>query len=88
MMGPGPAAGAPVAVAPLPSRGLPRCVQFSVARSVQYSMVKSVIFQWPLTRRRIQLDLCLTSGGKTLPLTLRVLDQTDHVLTTRDGNTD
>ena len=38
MRGPGPAAGAPVAVAPLPSRGLPRCVQFSVAKSVQFSM--------------------------------------------------
>ena len=38
MRGSGPTAGAPVAVAPLPSRGLPRCVQFSVARSVQFSM--------------------------------------------------
>ena len=38
MRGPGPAAGAPVAVATLPSRGLPRPVQFSVAKSVQNSM--------------------------------------------------
>ena len=37
MRGPGPAAGAPVAVATLPSRGLPRPVQFSVAKSVQFS---------------------------------------------------
>ena len=44
MRGPGPAAGAPVAVATLPSRGLPRCVQFSVAKSVQFSMARSVQF--------------------------------------------
>ena len=44
MRGPGPAAGAPVAVATLPSRGLPRPVQFSVAKSVQFSKAKSVQF--------------------------------------------
>ena len=44
MRGPGPAAGAPVAVATLPSRGLPRCVQLSVAKSVQFSMARSVQF--------------------------------------------
>ena len=44
MRGPGPDAGAPVAVATLPSRGLPRPVQFSAAKSVQFSMAKSVQF--------------------------------------------
>ena len=38
MRGPGPAAGAPVKGAERPPRGLPRCVQFSVAKSVQFSM--------------------------------------------------
>ena len=42
MRGPSPAAGAPVAVATLPSRGLPRGVQFSVAKNVQFSMARSV----------------------------------------------
>ena len=58
MRGSGPTAGAPVAVAPLPSRGLPRCVQFSVARSVQFSMaidtgiVKSKLRADPVRQRR------------------------------------
>ena len=38
--------------------------------------------------RWIQLDLRLTSGGRTLLLTLCPLDRPDHVLTIRDGNTD
>ena len=38
MRGSGPTAGAPVKGAERPPRGLPRCVQFSVARSVQFSM--------------------------------------------------
>ena len=38
MRGPGPVAGAPVAVAPLPSRGSRDVCQFSVAKSVQFSM--------------------------------------------------
>ena len=44
MRGSGPAAGAPVAVVTLPSRGLPRYVQFSVAKSVQFSMARCVQF--------------------------------------------
>ena len=38
MRGPGPAAGAPVKGAERPPRGLPRCVQFSMARSAQFSV--------------------------------------------------
>ncbi len=69
MRGPGPAAGAPVAVAPLPSRGLPRCVQFSVAidmsfitdcpqfrRSTHFRRSKSVC------RRGLSLPLCAREG--------------------------
>ena len=51
MRGPGPAAGAPVAVATLPSRGLPRPVQFSVAKSVQFSKAKSVQFSTAIDTR-------------------------------------